>query len=409
MSNPNLYDNLVVYDFTSNIAGPTLAAQLADFGATVVHVERPVFGDDSRQWSSTSAEDVGGDSPPFCTYNRGKKSLVLDLKDPRGLEIMLDLLEKADILIESFRPGVMDKLGLGYKELHQRFPKLIYASVSCFGQTGPYAARAGYDVIAQAASGMMSMTGERNGPPTKVGVEIGDFCAGIAGWGAVNAALYYRAQTGLGQQVDISLTRVLAYMSFRRDLNATRSGNLHDGLSPYGMYNRSIDESIIIAAGNQNMWIRVCNSMNMAELIDDSRFKTNELRSRNRYELAGIIEDWMKQQPSIDAVCEILKNSGVPFSKVYNQKDIAEDIHYNACGWFAEMPASKKEAEAAGFTPRRIIPTPVSFSEVKPEYKPAPSLGANNYEIMASVGCSKEEVEALETKWRDDMIRSLKK
>ena len=183
-----VYENLKVIDITNNYAGPMAGTMLADYGAEVWHIEKPVLGDDSRFFPPM----VDGLSINYCTSNRGKKSVVLDLKDPRGADAVKKLAAKADVLLESFRPGVMKKLGLGYEELKEINPRLIYCSISAYGQTGPYASRPGYDVIAQAVSGIMEMTGEPDGMPNKIGPAIGDWMGALNAFGCIGTALYYR-------------------------------------------------------------------------------------------------------------------------------------------------------------------------------------------------------------------------
>ena len=204
-----VYENLKVLDVTNNYAGPMAGAMLADYGAEVWHVEKPVLGDDNRYFPPI----IDGISINYCTSNRGKKSVVLDLKDPRGAEAFRKLAAQADVLLESYRPGVMKKLGLDYETLKEINPRLIYCSISAYGQEGPYANRPGYDVIAQAVSGMMEMTGEPDGAPTKIGSAIGDWMGALNAFGCIGTALYYRSETGEGQHIDISLARSLMWMA----------------------------------------------------------------------------------------------------------------------------------------------------------------------------------------------------
>jgi len=236
----NIFEGIRVLDFTNNLAGPYAAAMLSDYGAEVIHVEKPVLGDDNRAYLPR----YEGQSMSFMDNSHGKKSLVLDLKDPEAVKIVEKLVKETDVLIESYRPGVMKRLGLDYEAMKKVRPDLIYCSVSAFGQTGPEAGRAGYDIIAQAVSGLMYMTGDQDGPPRKVGITVGDNVGALTAFGAIGAALYYRERTGIGQQIDVSLVKTLMWMSNKIDdlvLNGHmqhRNGNHHLTLCPYGTVQR---------------------------------------------------------------------------------------------------------------------------------------------------------------------------
>ena len=393
----NIYDGIRVLDLTNNFAGPMSGAMLADYGAEVIHVEKPVLGDDNRFFSPM----VDGVSASHMSANRGKKSVVLDLKDPRSIEAIRKLAAESDIFIESYRPGVMDRLGLGYEAIKKINPDIIYCSVSAYGQVGPYAKRPGYDVIAQAVSSAMYMTGDPNGPPTKIGSAIGDWVGALAAFGMIGTAMYYRQVTGKGQHVDISLARLLMWMFARFDYKFTgkmecRSGNYHTTLAPYGIFNGKDGESIIIGALNQNLWTKLCNVMGRPELAEDPRYVTNAKRCDNLQDVIAIIENWLKSLDKIDDAEKLLMNAGVPCAKVYSPEDVFEDPHFNECGWITKIPAPDGVTSIDG----RFFPSnPFEFSEVKAEYRKAPVLGQDNHSVLESVGFSTEEVDRMEEEW----------
>ena len=392
-----VYENLKVLDVTNNYAGPMAGAMLADYGAEVWHVEKPVLGDDNRYFPPI----IDGISINYCTSNRGKKSVVLDLKDPRGAEAFRKLAAQAVVLLESYRPGVMKKLGLDYETLKEINPRLIYCSISAYGQEGPYANRPGYDVIAQAVSGMMEMTGEPDGPPNKIGSAIGDWMGALNAFGCIGTALYYRSETGEGQHIDISLARSLMWMAAKLDHGITgemqtRTGNHHTTLAPYGIFNGNNGESIIIGALNQNLWTKLCNVMGKPELADDPKFVTNDKRCENLPEVVAHIESWLKTFDHMADAEKLLMDAGVPCAKIYSHEDVYHDPHFNACGWITEIPAPDGIASVTG----RIFPSnPFEFSEFKPNYRKAPNLGQDNHEILEDLGYSPEEVDSMEAGW----------
>ena len=393
----NLFEGLKVIDLTNNYAGPCAGAMLADYGAEVWHIERPVFGDDNRYFPPI----VDGVSLSYCTCNRGKKSVTLDLKDPRAVEVVKKMAQDADILLESFRPGVMARLGLSYDVLHEINPRLIYCSISAYGQTGPYANRPGYDVIAQAVSGLMEMTGEAGGPPMKIGVAIGDWLGSLNAFATISAALYYRDRTGKGQWIDVSLSRTLLWIAAKLDHHAgqpvaTRSGNHHTTLAPYGIFSGNNGETLIIATLSDKSWSALCQVMGRPELAKEPRFITNDQRVQNRFELIEIIESWLKSFDHIAEAEKLLMDAGVPCAKVYNQLDIDQDPHYNECGWLTDMPVLDRVKTVHS---RRVPSNPFSFSEFEATYGKAAELGQHNHELLESMGYTAEEVDAMEAEW----------
>ena len=393
-----VFEGLKVLDATNNYAGPLCGSMLADYGAEVWHIEKPVLGDDNRFFPPM----IDGISINYASDNRGKKSVVLDLKDPRGAEIFKKLAAKADIVLESFRPGVMDKLGLGYDVIHEINPRAIYCSISAYGQTGPYSQRPGYDVIAQAVSGLMDMTGDPNGPPTKIGPAIGDWMGAMNAFGSISLALYYRSISGQGQHIDIALARTLLWISAKLDQDitgerATRTGNHHSNLAPYGIFQGKDGQSAIIGALSAKTWAALCKAMNKPELESDPRFVSNDKRCENLQELIKIIEGWLSSFDDIGDAMKLLMDAGVPCAKVYNQDDILHDPHYNECKWFTDMPM----CDGMSVKTRKFPTDPVEFSAFKPEYKKAPALGENNVEVISQLGYSADEINKMEKEWED--------
>ena len=392
-----VYENLKVIDLTNNYAGPMAGSLLADYGAEVWHIEKPVLGDDNRYFPPM----VDGISINYCTSNRGKKSVVLNLKDPRGAEAVRRLVKKADVLLESYRPGVMKKLGLGYEELKKINPRLIYCSISAYGQTGPYASRPGYDVIAQAVSGIMEMTGEPGGSPTKIGPAIGDWMGALNAFGCIGTALYYRSVTGQGQHIDISLARSLMWMAAKLDYNITgevqtRTGNHHSNLAPYGIFKGNNGESAVIGVLSTNLWNKFCTVLGRPELAEDPRFISNDKRVENKEILIELVENWLKTFPQISQAVQLLMEAGIPCSKIYNMRDVNEDPHFNQCGWIADMPMADGMQSVRT---QRFPSDPFEFSAFSAEYRKAPALGENNHEVLEDLGFSPEEIDTMEEEW----------
>jgi crotonobetainyl-CoA:carnitine CoA-transferase CaiB-like acyl-CoA transferase len=252
----NIYDGLRVIEIGTNAAGPAATSMMADFGAEVIKVERVQGGDDTRFYPPL----LDGNGVYFFYLNRGKKSLILDLEDPDGPAIIKKLLASADVLVENMKPGSMKKFGLAYDQVKNDNPRLIMCSISGYGQTGPDSSKPGFDLIAQALSGTMDMTGEPNGSPTKCGLAIGDYVAANTALAAINAALYYREMTGKGQYIDISLLDCMVAMNGQVEIaavgeNPTRVGNHHPSLTPFGLFNGKTS-SVIICAPSNNLWTR---------------------------------------------------------------------------------------------------------------------------------------------------------
>ena len=399
----NLFEGLKVIDLTSNLAGPCTGMLLGDYGAEVIHIEKPVYGDDNLSYYPM----LDGASITYSMYNRNKRSVVLDLKDPRAVEIVKKMARDADVLLESSRPGAMKRLGLDYEVIHEINPRLVYCSISAFGQTGPYARRPGYDIIAQAYSGIMHLTGEPDGDPTRVGTELGDYVGTLTAFGSICAALYHQARTGEGQQVDISLARALTWMSaafFDYPYTGVvygRTGNHNPGLCPYGVFNGN-GGSIVIAAISRNLWEALCRLMGREELISDPRFNTNGKRVDNLKDVIEIIEGWLHTLPDIQSAEKLLNQAGIPNARIFNAEDVDKDIHANEAGWISEVPFSDDITSAKSC---RILLSPSGFSAAKPQIKKAPLLGADNEEILSRYGYTPEEIRKMEAEWQENALK----
>jgi crotonobetainyl-CoA:carnitine CoA-transferase CaiB-like acyl-CoA transferase len=276
-----------VFDLTRVLAGPTCVQMLADLGADVIKIEKPGSGDDTRGFAPPFMPGTK-ESAYFVGVNRNKRSVTLDIAKPKGQQIALDLIAQSDILVENFKVGALAKYGLGYQQLHERFPGLIYCSITGFGQTGPYAPRPGYDSLVQAMGGVMSLTGEPEGQPQKVGIPLADLFAGLYGCIGVLAALRHREATGQGQQIDIGMLDThVAWLAnqgmnyLATGENPPRLGNQHPNIVPYQVF-PTADGCMVLSIGNDPTFKRFCDGFGLSHLLDDERFATNAARVQNR-------------------------------------------------------------------------------------------------------------------------------
>jgi len=319
-------DGIRVIDLTRVLAGPYCTMVLADLGAEVIKVERPGVGDDARHIGPF----IGGKSAYFMSLNRGKQSIALDLKDNIDRETFLALLGSADVLVENYRPGTMDKLGLGWDVLHEKFPRLIFAAVSGFGQTGPYAKKPAYDMVVQAMGGIMSLTGHPGGPPTRVGSSIGDITAGLFTAIGINAALYERATTGKGKLIDVSMLDAQVAILENALARYTATGEVpgplgarHPSITPFEAF-ATADGHIVIAAGNNPLFERLCKTIRASHLSGDTRFADNEARCAHAGELKVEIEAALASESSAYWL-KVLEDAGLPCGPINNVEDILAD------------------------------------------------------------------------------------
>ena len=389
-------ENVVVLDLARVVAGPFASCMLADLGAKVIKVEVPGKGDDARAY----APYLNGESLYYSNLNRNKYGITLNLKTEEGKQILRDLVKKADILIENFRPGVMDRLGLGYDDLKQINPQLIYGAVSGFGSYGKYSQRPGYDIIAQAMGGLMSLTGQKGNPPTRAGCAMGDILGGLNLTIGVLAALNARTVTGHGQRVDVALTDcVVASLEQAVQRYAVsgkipeRNGNSYAAIAPYDTYEAK-DGHLVIGCGNQKLFeVLFRDLIQKPEVIDDPRFADVPLRVKNNLILKEYIEEWTKQY-TVDEAVEIVLNAGIPAGPINDLSDIMNDENFTVD---REMIIKTHHPVMGDIT---LNGNPVKLMDTMPEiYKPSPTLGEDTEDIFAEfLGMSAEDVAALKEK-----------
>jgi CoA:oxalate CoA-transferase len=386
-------EDIRVLDLTWVLAGPFASMILADLGAEVVKVERPPNGDISR----TTGPYQNGWSGYFFSINRGKKSIAIDLRSAEGKSLFLDLVEKADVVVENFTPGTMVRLGLGYEVLSARNPRVVMASVSGFGQTGPYSDRPALDIVVQAMGGMMSITGEAGGGPVRPGASYGDLTAGLFATVGILTALHERQRSGRGQAIDISMLDCqLAVMEnsimryFVTGEVPGRLGTRHPSATPFQAF-PTADGHIVVALafGEENQWALLCAMLGLPELIDDVRFETGPKRTRNHAELEPILNEAFRARTTADWYADFLA-AGIPCGPVNTVKDVVEDEQ-------VKFRHSIKEVThpVAGTIP--IAETPVRLSRSETGIQgPPPSMGADTVSVLTSwLRLTAEEVEAM--------------
>ncbi len=395
-----MLDGLRVIDLTLNGAGPGAGALFADHGAEVIKVERPVVGDDCRRFGPF----LDGSSLASAWTNRGKKSITLDLTDPEGKQILAELIKTADVFMESFRPGVIGRLGFGYEKVKELKPDIIYASLSAYGQTGPYAKRPGYDIIAQAMSGAAHITGDPDGMPVIHGIALGDLFGGVNMYQAIMTALYYREKTGIGQFIDVSLVRGMIYINgqinqYAVGKNPGRIGPHNPVMAPYGMHRGKNGQYAVVAAAGQKLWEILCDVIGRPEMKNDPRYTPVSMRVKNRAEVTAAIEEWLCQFDDINEAVDQLQAAGVPASKVYDIKDVCTDEHFLSQGFIVELPVPDDITSQETYRTRGPL---VKWTVEPPVMGKGPLLGQHNTEIITRCGYTEEEVEALEARWAEE-------
>jgi CoA:oxalate CoA-transferase len=322
-------EGIRVLDFTQYLSGPHCTSVLSELGAEVIKIEMPGKGEPERLAMPMTPKR---ESYQFLSYNRGKKSITLNLKSPKGVEIAKKLAAKVDILVENFAPGGMERLGLGYEEVRKINPRIIFASISGFGQTGPRRNDVSYDVVAQAMGGLMSVTGHPGGEPVKAGISLGDYMGGYNGVIGILAALYYRTATGEGQSIDISMQDGIWAMVFPDRANyfdthvvPKRIGNKLSSSAPFGAYNAK-DGSVVICTITDPQWHKVLQAMGREDLMNEPRYSTRENRTKNMEEVDGLVQAWC-QENTVEEVFAILKEFGVPCSPLPTFDQVANDPH----------------------------------------------------------------------------------
>lgn len=383
-----------VLDLTRVLAGPSASLALADLGAEVIKVEPPGSGDETRTFPPFRE----GESHYYLAINRGKKSIVVDLKSDEGVALVKDLAAKSDILIENYRPGVMDRLGLGYETLAAINPQLIYCAISGFGMTGPMRDRPSFDIVLQALSGAMSVNGDPGGLPTKLGIPLGDLIGGINGPTAILAALHERHQTGRGRLIDISLLDgmmgmlgYLAQLAFFNGEDPQPVGSQHPNLVPYGAFPAS-DGSIIVACLTNSFWSRICEALGMPECIEDERFNTIEKRRNAREQVNALVSAFTSAR-SVDELVALFTEFQVPHAPILGITDALNQAQAQARNMVVET-----EHKTLGKIP--IVNRSIKFpGSEQPVPSAPPVLGEHTDQVLADIlQLSEEQIVALRSK-----------
>ena len=379
-SQPNAgpLDGVTVLDLSRVLSGPYCTMQLADMGARVIKIERPGVGDDTRAWGPPF---VNGESAYFLSINRNKESLTLDFKDPDGRRLLDQLIARADVLVENFRPGTLDKMGLGFEALRMKHPRLIYTSISGFGHSGPLRERAGYDAVLQGEAGIMSLTGPRHGCGYKVGVAIADLAAGLFAAQGTLLALYARERTGQGQHVDIAMldsaASLLTYQAgiyFVTGGPPERHGNAHPTVAPYETF-QAADGEVVLAAGNDDLWRKFCDVAGLEAYVADPRFATNRDRVRNYETLRPIVAEAFSRRTRSEWL-EVLNKAGIPAGPVRNLHEVLTDEQLLA----REMVRVLQHSTAG---PVQVLGVPVKLSATPGAVRlPPPALGEHTEQIL---------------------------
>ena len=380
-----------VIDFSQILAGPFCTMLLADMGADVVKVEKPNGGDDTRRYGPPFIE---GESAAFLTLNRNKRSIVLDLKSEQGLGVVRRMLADADVMLHNFRPGVVERMGLGYADVSALNPAIVYCAVSGFGATGPYSQRAGFDLVAQGMSGLMSINGFPDSPPAKVGVPMADLNTGMFCAYGILTAYINRLATGKGQHVDASLLESgMAYTLYESATYfatgevAGPLGSAHRMIAPYQAF-ATQDGYINIGAANQNNWERMCRAVGRDDLLDDARFASNPERMVNIQSLTPIMEETFRTQTTAHWV-EVLERAGVPCGPIYNIEQVYADPHVQS----RDMAVELQHPKAGGI---RNIGVAVKLSDTPGSVRtPAPLLGQHTDDVLTEFGYADADIAAL--------------
>ncbi len=384
-------EGVVVLDLSRVLAGPYCSMILADMGAEVIKLEVPGKGDDTRGFPPFK----NGKSGYFMNMNRNKKGITLNLKT--GKETFLELVKKADILIENYRPGTMEKLGIGYEELKKVNPRLVYGCISGFGHYGPYSKRPGYDIVGQAMSGIMSVTGWPDGEATRAGAPVSDTVSGISLVAGVLGALHYAQKTGIGQKVDIALVdSLVSVMTIINQIYLIggripgRTGNTYESTAPYDTFPTKDGKHVVVGVANDKFWGVLCNMMNRPELIHDPEMEKNGDRVKNRDKIKPIVTQWTMTKTADELYNQLLE-AGIPTAPIYDVKQVSEDPHIAGA---REMFIEIEDPEVGKI---KVTNSHIKMSETKPGFRtPAPMLGQHNEEIYCGMlGYSKEKLEQM--------------
>ncbi len=384
-------EGIKVLDLTRVLSGPYATMMLGDLGADIIKLEQPITGDDSRHFGPF----IDDESAYFNSINRNKKSIVIDLKKEEGKDLFLKLVKEVDVVVENFRPGTMEKLGLGYEVCKELNEKIIFSSISGFGQTGPFSKRAAYDGIVQAMGGIMGVTGEKGGKPVRVGPSVGDIVAGMFCAYAILAAYIERNKTGIGKQIDVSmLDSQVAILEnaisryFSTGVNPAPEGNVHQSIFPFETF-KTATEEIYVAAGNNQLFKMLCEALNVGDLLNDPRFNSNPNRGINREEMVAILEEAFLKEDSAYWI-DCLSNAGVPCSKINKMEDVVNN---------PQVVARKmiKKIETKGGKTISVAGSPIRLNNTDWEIENgAPVLGEHSEEILKDyLNLNDEEIKIL--------------
>lgn len=406
MDTPELFEGIRILDFTTNLAGPHTTLPLADLGAEVVKVERPGFGDDVRHLPGP----LGTTPWCFVVCNHGKKSIEVDLSDPEGVALIKNMIPDFDVIVESNRPGVMEKLGLSYEDAKAIKDDIIYCSISAYGQTGPLAKKPGYDLILQGASGLIDTNGDPAQQPQRMGMYAGDEISALNARIAIANALFYRERTGKGQYLDVSIYECLANLqqgleqyTLFGNKKFSRTGNHDVFLAPYGVFSGKNGQAITLAAPSQKLWEILLDVMGHPEYNDDPDINTPDGRIKNRPKMIECIESWLREFDDIGDAVELIDAAGLPVGKVKMCWELAHDEQFLARGGIIDL-AMSPQAQEAGMpeTMKFRNPETTHYSLTPRNEKHngvwAPELGEHNHEILDQY-LGAEEVDRLQEKW----------